>query len=68
MQAFMYGAIATPLNLIFDLFYLIAEIETEFLILILNILALVFFAQAAAFLWVAVRARRVKKLLHPNST
>ena len=68
MQASFYGAIATPLNLIFDLIYLLTEIETEFLIPILDVLAVVFFAQAAAFLWVSVRARRVKKLLYPNST
>jgi hypothetical protein len=68
MQAFILGAVATPLNLVFDLFLLYFEIETLFLIPILDFLALVFFAQAAAFLWIAVRARRVKRLLLPHSS
>jgi nicotinamide riboside transporter PnuC len=67
VQAFILGAIATPLNLIFDIFYLVVEFATEFLVPVLDVLGLVFFAQAAAFLWIAVRARRVKKLLLPNS-
>jgi hypothetical protein len=67
MQTFILGAVATPLNLLFDMVYLIVEIDTEFLSPLLDILAVVFFGQAVSFLWIAVRARRVKKLLLPNS-
>jgi hypothetical protein len=67
VQAFILGAIATPLNVVFDICYLVVEFETLFLVPLWDVLGLVFFAQAAAFLWIAVRARRVKKLLLPNS-